>query len=133
MATRHQVRESIIALLYAKDVGNENIEDFLDDILEDKKIRNDQKEFAISLFDGIFNNLQEIDNAINKHLKQWQIDDLAHIERSILRLGTYEILKTNLDKAIIINEAIELAKKLGGDNATKFVNGVLDAIKRDNS
>ena len=133
MATRHQVRESIITLLYAKDIGNEEIEYFLHDILEDKKIRNEQKEFAISLFDGIFNNLQEIDNEINKHLKQWQTNDLAHIERSILRLGTYEILKTNLDKAVIINEAIELAKKLGGDNATKFINGVLDSIKRDNS
>ena len=96
MATRHQVRESIVALLYAKDIGNDDIKNFLHDILEDKKIRNKQKEFAISLFDGVCSNIKEIDIEINRHLKKWKTDDLAHIERSILRLGAYEILKTDL-------------------------------------
>ena len=50
MATRHQSRESVISLLYANDIGNESIEKYLDDILEDKKIRNKQKEFALSLY-----------------------------------------------------------------------------------
>ena len=131
MATRHQVRESIITLLYAKDIGNEGIEEFLHDILEDKKIRNEQKEFAISLFDGVSNNIKELDEEIDKHLKQFKMDALAHIERSILRLGAYELLNTDLDKAVIINEAIELSKDLGGDNAAKFVNGVLDSIQRE--
>ena len=131
MATRHQVRESVISLLYAKDIGNEEIAKFVDEIFEDKKIRNKQKEFALSLYEGVNANLAELDTTVDKHLKEWKIDSVGHIERAILRLGTYEILKTDLDDAVIINEAIELSKSLAGDTAPKFINGVLDAIQKD--
>ncbi len=133
MATRHQSRESVISLLYAKDVGNDKIEKFVDEMLEDKKIRNKQKEFALSLFEGISENLEEIDNEINKHLKEYKVHELGHLERAILRLGTYEILKTDLDNAVIINEAIELSKDLASDTAPRLVNGVLDAIAKEHS
>jgi len=133
MATRHQSRESVISLLYAKDVGNDNIGKFVEDMLEDKKIRNKQKEFALSLFEGINENLETIDSEINKHLKEYKVHELGHIERAILRLGTYEILKTDLDNAVIINEAIELSKDLAGDTAPRFINGVLDAIAKEHA
>ena len=131
MATRHQVRESVISLLYAKDIGNDDIAKFVDEIFEDKKIRNQQKEFALSLYEGVNANLAELDTSVDKHLKEWKIDSVGHIERAILRLGTYEILKTDLDDAVIINEAIELSKSLAGDTAPKFINGVLDAVQKD--
>lgn len=128
MATRHQSRESVITLLYAKDVGNESIDKFVDEILEDKKIRNQQKEFARALFNGVVENLEEIDTELDSHLKEYKIASIGHIERAILRLGTYEILKTDLDKAVIINESIELCKSLASDTAPKLINGVLDAV-----
>ena len=131
MATRHQSRESVVSLLYAKDVGNDNIDKFVDEIFEDKKIRNKQKEFAISLFEGVTGDLDRVDAEINKHLKEYKLDELGHIERAILRLGTYEILNSDLDNAVIINEAIELAKDLGGDTAPRLINGVLDAISKE--
>ncbi len=131
MATRHQSRESVITLLYAGDIGNKNIENFLDEILEDKKIRNKQKEFAIGLYKGVIEHLETLDKEINKHLKEWKVDELGNIERAILRLGAYEILYTDMDDAVAINEAIELAKTLATDTAPKFINGVLDAIRRD--
>ncbi len=130
MATRHQSRESVITLLYAKDIGNENIEKFMDEILEDKKIRNKQKEFANSLYKGVIENLTSIDEELNRHLKEYKVDGIGHIERAILRLGAYEILKTDLDEAVIINESIELCKSLASDTAPKFINGVLDAVKK---
>lgn len=130
MATRHQSRESVITLLYAKDVGNENIDKFVDEILEDKKIRNQQKEFARSLFNGVIENLETIDAELDNHLKEYKISSIGHIERAILRLGTYEILKTDLDEAVIINESIELCKSLASDTAPKFINGVLDAVRK---
>ena len=133
MATRHQARESVVTLLYAHDIGNRDIEKYLDEILEDKKIRNKQKEFALSLYNGVIENLDKIDEEINKHLKEWKLDSIGNIERAILRLGAYEILFGELDSAVVINEAIELSKTLAADTAPKFVNGVLDAIKRDNS
>jgi len=131
MATRTQARESVIGLLYAYDLGNEKIAEFSDDILEDKKIRHKQKEFALSLFNGVISNLEEIDKNIAIHLNERGIGGIGSVEKSILRLATYEILHTELDKAIIINEAIELAKKLAADNATRFVNGVLDKVTKE--
>ncbi len=131
MATRHQAREAVIGLLYAYDLGNPEIKKFAEDILEEKKIRNRQREFALGLFKGVMEHLEEIDTEIAKYLQSWDMDRLGHIERAILRLGSYELLHTDLDPAIVINEAVELAKKLGTEQSPKFVNGVLDAIAKD--
>jgi len=129
MATRTQARESVIGLLYAYDLGNENIAKFSDIILEDKKIRNKQKIFALDLFNGTISKLEVVDKQIEEHLKQREITDVGAVEKAILRLSIYEILFSKLDKPIIINEAIELSKRLASDNAPRFINGVLDSIK----
>ena len=128
MATRTQARESVIGLLYAYDLGNEGIVKFVDEILEDKKIRNQQKEFALKIFNGTVENIEAIDNEIKAHLNQGTLEDIGSVEKSILRLAVYEILFENLQKAIVINEAIELSKRLASDGAPKFVNGLLDKI-----
>jgi len=131
LATRHQARESIITLLYAEDIGNSGIEKFIDELFEEKKIRNQQKEFALGLYRGVKEYVAPIDEAINLHLKEWNLSEIGMLERAILRLGAYEILYTSLDNAVIINEAIELAKKLCNETSPKFINGVLDAICKD--
>lgn len=128
MATRHQVRECIVGLLYANDIGNTGNDKYLDTIFEEKKIRNLQREFAMELYEGVKEHLDAIDLALNVYLKEWDLKNIGNIERAILRLGAYELLHTNLDDAVIINEAIELAKKLCNDTSPKFINGVLDAI-----
>lgn len=128
MATRTQARESVIGLLYAYDLGNEGIAKFVDDILEEKKIRNKQKDFALNLFNGTIENIEKIDAEITSHLNQGTMDDIGSVEKSILRLAIYEILFEDLQKAIVINEAIELSKKLASDGAPKFVNGLLDKV-----
>lgn len=130
MATRTQARESVIGLLYAYDLGNDAIAKFADRILEDKKIRNKQKDFALILFNGTIEHLLEVDKEIEEHLKQREISDVGSVEKAILRLSIYEILFSGLDKPIIINEAIELSKRLASDNAPKFINGVLDSIEK---
>ncbi len=128
MATRTQARESVVGLLYAYDLGNTAIAKFSDIIFEDKKIRNKQKEFAQDLFDGVIANLENIDVVLSEHLKQRDIHEVGAVEKAILRLSIYEISFKKIDKAIAINEAIELAKKLASDNAPKFINGLLDSI-----
>jgi N utilization substance protein B len=130
MATRTQARESVVGLLYAYDLGNENIAKFSDIILEDKKIRNKQKDFALSLFNGTISQLDTVDKEIEEHLKQRDINDVGTVEKAILRLSIYEILFGELDKPIIINEAVELSKRLASDNAPRFINGVLDSINK---
>jgi N utilization substance protein B len=131
MATRHQARMAVVSLLYAYDLGNQTIADFSDEILEEKKIRNKQRDFALDLFKGVTEHLAEIDEAIVKHLKDWDFDRLGSIERATLRLGGYEIMFGELDSAVIINEAIEVAKAFGSEQSPKFINGVLDAISKD--
>lgn len=131
MATRHHARMAVVSLLYAYDLGNQSIADFTDEILEDKKIRNKQKEFALSLFRGVMDNLEAVDIAIVKHLKDWDFERLGSVERATLRLGAYEIMNTELDSAVVINEAIEVSKAFGTEQSPKFINGVLDAIAKD--
>ena len=131
MATRHQARMAVVSLLYAYDLGNQSIADFSDEILEEKKIRNKQRDFALDLFKGVTEKLTQIDEAIVKHLKDWDFDRLGSIERATLRLGAFEIMFGELDSAVIINEAIEVAKAFGSEQSPKFINGVLDAISKD--
>jgi len=130
LATRTQARESVIGLLYAYDLGNEGIAKFVDDILEDKKIRNKQKDFALKLFNGTVDNLEKIDEELISHLKQGGITDIGSVEKSILRLAIFEIFVEGVEKAIVINEAIELSKKLASDGAPKFINGLLDKVQK---
>ena len=128
MATRHQARTAVIGLLYAYDLGNENISKFSDEILEEGKIRNKQREFSNTLFSGTIEHLAFLDKEIQEHLKEWDYEGIGKVEKAIMRLGAYEILIAKTDKAIIINEALELAKTLADDKSPKFINGVLDAL-----
>lgn len=133
MATRHQARTAVVGLLYAYDLGNENIAAFSDEILEEDKIRNKQREFSKALFNGTIENLEIIDSEIKKHLKGWDYDSIGKVEKSIMRLAGYEIIIEGTDKRIIINEAIELAKALADDKSPRFINAVLDAIGKEES
>ena len=131
MATRHQARTAVVGLLYAYDLGNENIANFSDDILEEGKIRNKQREFSQSLFAGTIENLEMLDKEIEAHLTDWDYDAIGKVEKAIMRLGAYEILVAKTDRAIIINEAVELAKTLADEKSPQFINGVLDAIGKE--
>ena len=128
MATRSQARSAIIAMLYAYDAGNEGIINQAQAFLQEFKIRHKQQDFALNLFNGIIQKLEELDSHISTHLKDWDITRIGRIEHSILRLGSYELLFSDTDAPIVINEAIELSKAYGDDNAPKLINGVLDSI-----
>ncbi|MCE3037208.1 transcription antitermination factor NusB [Helicobacter sp. faydin-H20] len=128
MATRSQAREAVIGLLYAYDSGNYEIRKMAVEILEEKKIRNKQQVFALELFDGIITRLEDLDAQIAKYLKDWDFKKLGGMERAILRLGAYEILHSQTDRPVVINEAVELAKSYGEEMAPKLVNGILDSL-----
>ncbi|ADN08421.1 transcription antitermination factor NusB [Sulfurimonas autotrophica] len=131
MATRQQARMAVVSLLYAYDLGNGNTSEHSNEILEEKKIRNKQKDFALGLYEGVMEHIEEIDKAIVEHLKEWDFERLGAIERATLRLATYEILFGELDSAVVINEAVEITKSFGTEQSPKFINGVLDAIAKD--
>lgn len=130
MATRTHAREAVISLLYAYQSGNAEVESFASNFLESRKIKNKQKDFALGLFAGIMEHLESIDLELAQNLKEWDFERLGQMEKSILRLGAYEIAHTSTDTPVVINEAIELAKNFCDENASRLINGVLDKIKK---
>lgn len=130
MATRTQARNAVLGILYAYDIGNHTAIEEATQILEEKKIRHKQQDFALGLIQGVLTNLENLDTLISTHLKEWDISRLGRIECSILRLGAYELCYTQTDAPIVINEAIELGKIYGDENAPRLINGVLDSIQK---
>ena len=126
MATRHQARLAAISLLYSQDM-NGGSEDFADEYLEEKRIRNEQRNWTLALLRGASENLAAVDALIDENLKEFKLAEISALERAILRLGAYELRFTDTDAGIVINEAINSAKELG--ISSKFINGVLDALK----
>ncbi|MCR2063018.1 transcription antitermination factor NusB [Campylobacter helveticus] len=129
MASRHQVRQSVISLLYALELNGKN-ENFVDEFLNEKKIRNEAKNFTLSLYNGVLEHLESLDERIDIFLNENKIHQIGHIERAILRLGAFELLYTDTLAAIVINEAVELAKELANENTPKLINGVLDGMQK---
>ena len=126
MATRHQARLAAISLLYSQDM-NGGSEDFADEYLEEKRIRNEQRNWTLALLRGASENLAAVDALIDENLKEFKLAEISALERAILRLGAYELRFTDTDAGIVINEAINSAKELG--ISPRFINGVLDALK----
>jgi len=88
------------------------------------------REFARQLVDDLRAHAEEIDAAISKHASNWRISRMAAVDRNILRLGTYELTYTSTPGAIVLNEAVDLARRFGSDRSPAFVNGILDAVAR---
>ncbi|WP_170000491.1 transcription antitermination factor NusB [Campylobacter sp. RM9328] len=128
MATRHQARQAVVSLLYAYEMGNTD-DAFIDEFLEEKKIRNERKESVIKSFREILATKDKLDEQILQYLKDGDLDKVGIVERNILRLGFYEINEAQTDIAVVINEAVELAKELTSDTSPRFINGVLGALK----
>lgn len=133
MSSRHLSRSIAMQCLYEWDFFDKKVE------LE-KIVERNLKEFGPGLGDqtfvwelvtGIVKHIKEIDEIIKKTATQWPIDQIAIVDRNVLRTGIYELLyedKTAVPPKVAINEAIELAKSFGGENSGKFVNGVLGTI-----
>ncbi|NIM46542.1 MAG: transcription antitermination factor NusB, partial [Candidatus Aenigmarchaeota archaeon] len=92
----------------------------------------DDTKFINSLVNGVLDNIIEIDKIITPAAPEWPIEQIAVIDREILRLGIYELLfAREVPPKVAINEAVELAKNFGGENSSKFVNGVLGTVYRN--
>jgi len=132
MATRTQARTAVVQMLYALDLGNENMTKQSDEYLDERKIKGAKHEFANNLYNGVLEHLDEIDEAIKNHLsKEWDFTRLDQVDKAILRLGVYEIIFTDLAYQVVINESVEIAKLLSSENSTRFINGMLDKIAKE--
>lgn len=91
----------------------------------------DDKSFIEQLVSGVLEHQQQIDDTIRPVAPEWPIEQIARMDRIVLRIGVYELLfEEGVPPKVAINEAVELAKAFGGDNSSKFVNGVLGTVLR---
>ena len=136
MATRHLVRTIVLQSLFEWDFYNKKVN--LVDILERNMKRFgedvDEPEFAWRIVKGIIEHLNEIDEVIKKAAPDWPLNQIALVDRNVLRIGLYELMyadKKEVPPKVAINEAIEMVKNFGGINSPKFINGVLGAVYRE--
>lgn len=133
MRKRTLGRECALQILYQAEITKDELLSVLSDFWMENgaEIEPSVREFADSLAAGTKKNLAKIDELISKYADNWQISRMAVIDKNILRLATYELLFVeDIPPNVSINEAIELAKKYGDVESNKFVNGVLDKIKK---
>ena len=127
---RTEAREKIMIILYQIDLyDKDKIPYDLENVFHEN-LEIDNK-FVRDIVDGVLEKKDSIDKIISKYLENWDLDRLGKTDRAILRLSTYEMLYYNTPDVVVINEAVELAKKYSDDKVVKLINAVLDKI-RDN-
>ncbi len=133
MRKRTLSREAALKILYASDVTKESIEESCRKFWENNRVSSeDIKSFSEELVFGFEKQRENIDRTITSFAKNWALDRMASIDRSILRLASFELLyERETPPKVVINEAVELAKKYGDRDSGKFVNGILDKIKSE--
>ncbi|OGN01534.1 MAG: transcription antitermination factor NusB [Candidatus Yanofskybacteria bacterium RIFCSPHIGHO2_02_FULL_41_29] len=137
MASRHLSRSVAMQSLYEWDFKGRKMEE-LPNIVE-RNIKEfasglEDTTFIHQLVDGVIKRLKELDKIIEKAAPQWPLEQVAVVDRNVLRLGLYELLFGKRDEVppkVAINESIELAKSFGGESSGKFVNGVLGTVYRE--
>lgn len=129
MTQRRKARECAMEVLFRLDIGKEAVAKTVPEILAQRKFSKQGADFFQRLVNTTVNNLQEIDKAIGQTLEHWSLSRLAGIDRAIMRIAVCELLYlTDVPPKVVINEAVEIAKKFGAEDSPRFINGVLDAI-----
>ncbi len=132
MRKRTQSRECALKILYQAELTRRSIHLAAEKFWGEFKVIDENIEtFTSRLTSGIEKNLDKIDNKISEHATNWQLKRMAVIDRNVLRIGVFELLHTvDIPPKVTINEAVELAKKYGDLESSKFVNGILDKIHK---
>ena len=130
MPNRRRAREVVVQILFQQDLNPKSDIDIENEFIESRLHQKDHVvRFAKRLLDGIRNNHNEIDQALQSTAENWKLGRMAATDRSILRLAAFEILfLEETPGPVAINEAIELAKRYGTNNSAQFVNGILDRL-----
>jgi N utilization substance protein B len=134
MGSRRKARECALQMLFAADVADAVPDEVLRTYwaeLGDSDTEEAAREFATRLAAGTLAHLDSLDERIRSRAEHWRIPRMAIVDRNILRLAVYEFLYEPTPRTVAINEALEIARRFSTYEATQFINGILDAIKRD--
>ncbi|MEZ5428695.1 MAG: transcription antitermination factor NusB [Pyrinomonadaceae bacterium] len=134
MGTRRKARECALQMLFAADVAQTAESDLTQNYwneLGEPTLDQPTREFANNLAVGTLRELEKIDERIRTRAEHWRIPRMAVVDRNVLRLAVYEFLFEETPHTVVINEALEIARRFSTFEATQFINGILDAIKHD--
>lgn len=131
MGKRRKARESTLQILFQVEFDDTQPEKIIDSFWKNRRATKEIKEYSQWLVEGITSHREEIDRLIQSVSENWRISRMAIVDRNVLRMAVFELLyEENLVPAIVINEAIEIAKKYSSEEGATFVNGILDAVRK---
>lgn len=125
---RRKGRLLALQMLFEVDCTEHDFRETLDRTLKGSSLPEETAAFARELASNVIENKQSIDNIIRRFALAWPFEQIAIVDRNILRIGVYEILSGETPAKVAINEAIELAKAFGSNSSSKFINGVLGSV-----
>jgi transcription antitermination protein NusB len=133
MGTRRKSRELALQMLFQADMGRQTPDQVRRTFWsEHQPIAEDVRDFAESLFRVASDRSTEIDTLIEQHAEHWRMDRMAAVDRNVMRSAVAELMAfPSTPRAVIINEALEIARKFSSPESVQFINGVLDSIGRD--
>jgi N utilization substance protein B len=133
MTRRSRAREIALQLLFWRDLNHTpSARPAIEKFVKERLRAPDLEPFCLSLFDTVVNRVDEIDQLLTGAAENWRLTRMAAVDRNVLRLGTAELLTaaTDAPPEVVINEAIELARRFGSKDSPAFVNGVLDKVNQ---
>ncbi|MFT3774873.1 MAG: transcription antitermination factor NusB [Minicystis sp.] len=132
MGARTSGREAALQMLFAFEAGGGSAERVIASFWRETPGDPEGREYADGAVRGVAGELGAVDEAIRKASTNWRLERMARVDRNVLRLGAWELLrKSDVPRAVILDEAVELAKRFGSEESGAFVNGVLDRIATD--
>lgn len=135
-SSRHRSREVALQVLYAIDVGEGRGKRTADpklafeEVAANFEMPEGARAFAEELVNESHRRRDELDALISEHARNWRIDRMGTLDRNVLRLATWELAHTDTPAPVVLDEAVELARRYGADSTPAFVNGILDAVAR---
>ncbi len=129
--TRRRAREAALKILYQLDLAGGSVEAAIAAYWDSFDLEAEGDEYAGELVRGFDADRDAVDEAIRRASARWRLERMASVDRNVLRIGTYELLRCDdVPTSVVIDEAIELAKRFGAEESSAFVNGLLDRIAR---
>jgi len=130
VSLRTKSREFAMQMLFQWDISQQDITRLEATFWKGAKAAEQTRAFANQLFEGAARDASSLDEVISKHAENWRPERLAAIDRAILRLALHELRATDTPPGVVINEAVELAKKFSSEDSGGFVNGILDTYRK---
>src|SRR5512146_235101 len=133
MASRRRSRQRALQILYSWDARRQPVDEainaYYDTLYSEERPERDP--FVAELVRGAVEHIAEIDERISKHAEHWRMERMPAVDRNILRLAAYEMSRGGAPAPVAIDEALEVARRYSTEESVQFINGVLDAVRRD--